>query len=867
MADNEEIIAPSSPSVSDVASAKSGKSQPNTPTKKAKAPRVKEPKTKGVGKGVGKRRKGADACEDQELDTSVSPSHTDDGEALSSPSQRSDTLSAKHKAARSRLTRSTGKIKKGSVSAQHTDSECSERGVLSPLAKSVSVRGDDQSSPEPGFSPTRVKRTTPERMAGLAEAPLVIEVDPAEALPLEESTIDGSELDAVAESAPERRQSINYLKGRITMYEAEIQRQNQLISYLMKTDDDAGAIQDKLCRDAESRVTTLTREMSAHKKTIARLAAENKDLVQRLSVASTPTAQAADFVLPPTPGVPDAREQPEQLEQLEAVRAELAEAQAEVARLRQTNDNLLTITSNAAVSMADGLDRKELAEEVAALRSAKEALGAEVSALRAALQEQAARASESAGAPEVDLDVAASKLSTSMVPTQEYNSLLEKLSELEALQARNCELEGRCGNLENDNARLLVDVRCLAAEVQRLSEELAAYDRSQVRGQIVDLAASYSTVHSAAPSTAPSTAHATPAASHASLEPRASQAVSSAGPLCSEDIAGPLADELNEMRARLSLRPAGADTAAAQAQAQAQIAAKDAQILQLTAELAAMHDNRAGLAQYESKCFIYESRITELEVLLTESERQARLYRDSAERLEQADATLAKYERLQEEHGVLVLAAARTEDRLRAAEELSGRAAAQNKRLAELKTRQDARIRELLEARRAYDAVRDKLDPLRAENAKLREKELNYSTILSTLHTSTQRNEARVRDLELRYRVDVGLRDEQISALAREKDVLAAEVAGTRTALRDADDLARRMAARAQALEKASESIARQAGGSKEDIYRTLDIEEMDYSVLERQGRSASRSASRAAALRATSQLRAASRSLRNLMD
>ncbi|TNJ26604.1 hypothetical protein GMRT_15838 [Giardia muris] len=112
--------------------------------------------------------------------------------------------------------------------------------------------------------------------------------------------------------------------------------------------------------------------------------------------------------------------------------------------------------------------------------------------------------------------------------------------------------------------------------------------------------------------------------------------------------------------------------------------------------------------------------------------------------------------------------------------------------LLELKKRQDTKLNEVYDLRKNFEYMRERFEPMQREVEKLRAKEREYSTILSTLDGTSARTDARLREIEERYRQDLRRKDEVIAGLKSEKLRLNEEIIALRTSLHVRDEDSRR---------------------------------------------------------------------------
>lgn len=112
--------------------------------------------------------------------------------------------------------------------------------------------------------------------------------------------------------------------------------------------------------------------------------------------------------------------------------------------------------------------------------------------------------------------------------------------------------------------------------------------------------------------------------------------------------------------------------------------------------------------------------------------------------------------------------------------------------LMELKKKQDAKLNEVYELRKRFDYMRERFEPMQKEVEKLRNKEKEYSRILSHLDNSTNKSDERFKEIEARYKQEIVRKDNLISTLKEEKLKLNEEIIVLRTSIHVRDEDGRR---------------------------------------------------------------------------
>ncbi|ESU37930.1 Chromosome segregation protein SMC [Giardia duodenalis] len=112
--------------------------------------------------------------------------------------------------------------------------------------------------------------------------------------------------------------------------------------------------------------------------------------------------------------------------------------------------------------------------------------------------------------------------------------------------------------------------------------------------------------------------------------------------------------------------------------------------------------------------------------------------------------------------------------------------------LMELKKKQDVKLNEVYELRKRFDYMRERFEPMQKEVEKLRNKEREYSRILSHLDNGTNKHDERFKEIEARYKQEIARKDNLISTLKEEKLKLNEEIIVLRTSIHVRDEDGRR---------------------------------------------------------------------------
>ncbi|KWX12095.1 Chromosome segregation protein SMC/ spindle pole protein [Giardia duodenalis assemblage B] len=132
----------------------------------------------------------------------------------------------------------------------------------------------------------------------------------------------------------------------------------------------------------------------------------------------------------------------------------------------------------------------------------------------------------------------------------------------------------------------------------------------------------------------------------------------------------------------------------------------------------------------------------------------------------------------------------------------------ENERLQRLKDDQAAEVSKLYEAKRLYEYMKERFEPIKIEIEKLRAKERNYAHIFATVDATNMRNDQRYQELEQSRREEIKRRDETITSLKDEKLRLNEEIISLKANLHLREEEFRRASARVSALEASLASVS-----------------------------------------------------------
>lgn len=132
----------------------------------------------------------------------------------------------------------------------------------------------------------------------------------------------------------------------------------------------------------------------------------------------------------------------------------------------------------------------------------------------------------------------------------------------------------------------------------------------------------------------------------------------------------------------------------------------------------------------------------------------------------------------------------------------------ENERLQRLKDDQAAEVSKLYEAKRLYEYMKERFEPIKIEIERLRAKERNYAHIFATVDATNMRNDQRYQELEQSRREEIKRRDETITSLKDEKLRLNEEIISLKANLHLREEEFRRASARVSALEASLASVS-----------------------------------------------------------
>lgn len=295
------------------------------------------------------------------------------------------------------------------------------------------------------------------------------------------------------------------------------------------------------------------------------------------------------------------------------------------------------------------------------------------------------------------------------------------------------------------------------------------------------------------------------------------------------------------------------------------------QVIKLEQALEKYKSASSEYASWEERCYRAESRITELEVLLAGAEKYANMYQETQRLLEHARAELAR-QTSSTGHSPRELEdlLAEYKTKLTAADEHNKRISEQYDKLLEIRNKQDEKLRKMGEMQRQIDTFAVQIDILNAELTKLRLKEKEYSTILSSVDSHNLRNDERIRELEQRHRLEMSRREEVIAGLREDKSRLVEQIQSHKADYRTVTPEQRvfshiRNSGSFDHPTKTSRPVSAQLQqfSTRSPNIATYHDDPVDQYML---GTSRHRSRP-STALKATTQLRLASRTLRNIMN
>lgn len=203
-------------------------------------------------------------------------------------------------------------------------------------------------------------------------------------------------------------------------------------------------------------------------------------------------------------------------------------------------------------------------------------------------------------------------------------------------------------------------------------------------------------------------------------------------------------------------------------------------------------------------------RIRELE------EQQSKLVDDYTKSMR----TVSNLKEVEDEARILRLEVESQKAKLLIADDQMSKIVEENERLQRLKDDQAAEVSKLYEAKRLYEYMKERFEPIKIEIERLRAKERNYAHIFATVDATNMRNDQRYQELEQSRREEIRRRDETIANLKDEKLRLNEEIISLKAGLHLREEEFRRASARVTALEASLASISGSAvnGGYEEEL-------------------------------------------------
>lgn len=203
-------------------------------------------------------------------------------------------------------------------------------------------------------------------------------------------------------------------------------------------------------------------------------------------------------------------------------------------------------------------------------------------------------------------------------------------------------------------------------------------------------------------------------------------------------------------------------------------------------------------------------RIKELE------EQQSKLVDDYTKSMR----TVSDLKEIEDEARALRLEVESQKAKLLIADDQMSKIVEENERLQRLKDDQAAEVSKLYEAKRLYEYMKERFEPIKIEIERLRAKERNYAHIFATVDATNMRNDQRYQELEQSRREEIRRRDETIVSLKDEKLRLNEEIISLKANLHLREEEFRRASARVSALEASLASVSGSAvnGGYEEEL-------------------------------------------------
>ncbi|EFO61501.1 Spindle pole protein, putative [Giardia lamblia P15] len=182
--------------------------------------------------------------------------------------------------------------------------------------------------------------------------------------------------------------------------------------------------------------------------------------------------------------------------------------------------------------------------------------------------------------------------------------------------------------------------------------------------------------------------------------------------------------------------------------------------------------------------------------------------------------TVSNLKEVEDEARALRLEVESQKAKLLIADDQMSKIVEENERLQRLKDDQAAEVSKLYEAKRLYEYMKERFEPIKIEIERLRAKERNYAHIFATVDATNMRNDQRYQELEQSRREEIKRRDEAITNLKDEKLRLNEEIINLKANLHLREEEFRRASARVSALEASLASVSGSAvnAGFEEEL-------------------------------------------------
>ncbi|KAE8305793.1 putative Spindle pole protein [Giardia duodenalis] len=182
--------------------------------------------------------------------------------------------------------------------------------------------------------------------------------------------------------------------------------------------------------------------------------------------------------------------------------------------------------------------------------------------------------------------------------------------------------------------------------------------------------------------------------------------------------------------------------------------------------------------------------------------------------------TVSSLKEVEDEARALRLEVESQKAKLLIADDQMSKIVEENERLQRLKDDQAAEVSKLYEAKRLYEYMKERFEPIKIEIERLRAKERNYAHIFATVDATNMRNDQRYQELEQSRREEIKRRDETITNLKDEKLRLNEEIINLKANLHLREEEFRRASARVSALEASLASVSGSAinAGFEEEL-------------------------------------------------